>query len=273
MEKKEFLNVLGIQIQSTLGDKKENYKKVENAINEGYKEGTDLIVLPEVWTCGWCPDLFRASAEDLESGETTEFLKDLAKKYNCYIVGGSYITEDNGKFYNTSPVINDNGELIAHYNKSHLFSYYGCAEGTYVENGNQPVLVDIKGIKTGLTVCYDIRFPEIYRAYRKAGADLLINVAAWGSNKKDVWRTLTSARAMENQCNFIAIDQMGLIKDNEYNLGYSRIINYDGSINQEIDEKKNHIYATIKFDSAMYDFRNKCTVLNDIHKNYEVCIL
>lgn len=273
MEKKEFLNVLGIQIQSTLGDKKENYKKVENAIKEGYKEGTDLIVLPEVWTCGWCPELFRASAEDLESGETTEFLKDLAKKYNCYIVGGSYITEDNGKFYNTSPVINDNGELIAHYNKSHLFSYYGCAEGTYVENGNQPVLVDIKGIKTGLTVCYDIRFPEIYRAYRKAGADLLINVAAWGSNKKDIWRTLTSARAMENQCNFIAIDQMGLIKDNEYNLGYSRIINYDGSINQEIDEKKNHIYATIKFDSAMYDFRNKCTVLNDIHKNYEVCIL
>ena len=78
MEKKEFLNVLGIQIQSTLGDKKENYKKVENTINEGFKEGTDLVVLPEVWTCGWCPDLFRASAEDLETGETTEFLKSLA---------------------------------------------------------------------------------------------------------------------------------------------------------------------------------------------------
>ena len=78
---------------------------------------------------------------------------------------------------------------------------------------------------------------------------------------------------MENQCNFIAIDQKGLIKGNEYNLGYSRVINYDGSINKEIDEAKNYIYATIKFDSAMYDFRNKCTVLNDIHNNYEVCIL
>lgn len=273
MEKKEFLNILGIQIQSTLGNKKENYKKVENAIKEGFKENTDLIVMPEVWTCGWSPDLFRKSAENLKTGETTTFLKDLAKKYNCYIVGGSYITEKDEKFYNTCPVINDNGELIAHYNKSHLFSYYGCNEGTFVENGTQPILVDIKGIKTGLTICYDIRFPELYRAYRKAGADLLINVAAWGKNKKDVWRTLTSARAMENQCNFIAIDQKGLIKDNEYNLGYSRVINYDGSINQEIDETKNYIYATIKFNKDMYDFRNKCTVLKDIHEHYEVCVL
>ena len=270
MEKKEFLNVLGIQIQSTLGDKKENYKKIKNAVEIGFKSETDLIVLPEVWTCGWCPDLFQNSAEDLETGETTEFLKELAKTYKVYIIGGSYITKSKINYYNTCPVINDKGELIASYNKSHLYSYYGCMEGSYVTAGNQPVLTEIKGIKTGLTICYDIRFPEIYREYRKSGAELLVNVAAWGKGKEVPWQTLTSARAIENQCNFIAVNQTGLIKENSYNLGLSRVIGYDGTVISEIDETKNYLYATIKFNKDMSDYRNKCTILNDILPKYEV---
>lgn len=270
MEKKEFLNILGIQIQSTLGDKSNNYKKIKTAIKQRFQDGTDLIVLPEVWTCGWSPDLFRDSAEDLETGETTTFLKDLAKTYNTYIIGGSYITKDENNYYNTCPVINNKGDLIAYYNKSHLYSYYGCKEGSYIKAGTEPVMVNIKGIKTGLTICYDIRFPEIYRAYRKNGADLLVNVAAWGKGKEIPWQTLTSARAIENQCNFIAINQTGLIKDNSYNLGMSRVISYDGTVISEIDETKNYLYATIKFNKDMYDFRNKCTILKDIHSKYEV---
>ena len=270
MEKKEFLNVLGIQIQSILGDKKQNYKSIENAINAGFKNGTDLIVLPEVWTCGWSPDLFQQTAEDLENGETTQFLKNLAFKYKTYIIGGSYITKQDKNYFNTCPVINDKGELVASYNKSHLYSYYGCLEGSYITEGTEPILTDIKGIKTGLTICYDIRFPEIYREYRKNGADLLVNVAAWGKGKEIPWQTLTSARAIENQCNFIAINQTGLIKNDSYNLGLSRIISYDGTVISEIDETKNYLYATIKFDKDMYDFRNKCTVLKDIHSKYEV---
>ncbi|MBR1908104.1 hypothetical protein IJ818_04120 [bacterium] len=273
MEKKEFLNVLGIQIQSVLGDKKQNYKKIEEAVKKGLRENTDLIVLPEVWTCGWSPDLFQASAEDLKTGETLEFLKSLAVSCNSYIVGGSYITKAENAYYNTCPVVSDKGKLVGSYNKSHLYSYYGCKEGSYIKNGTEPVMVDIKGIKTGLTICYDIRFPEIYRAYRKAGADLLINVAAWGKGKEIPWQTLTSARAIENQCNFIAINQTGLIKDDSYNLGLSRVINYDGTLNCEIDETKNYLYATIKFDNTMYEFRNKCTVLEDILPEYEVKII
>ena len=273
MEKQKLLNVLGIQIQSTLGDIESNYNKVQNAIEQGYKQNTDLIVLPEVWTVGWSPDLFHQTAEDLETGRTTSFLKDLAKKYNCYILGGSYITKKDGKYYNTCPVINEKGELIAHYNKSHLFSYYGCNEGKFIENGTCPIIVDIKGIKTGITICYDIRFPEIYRAYRKAGADLLVNMAAWPKSREIHWKSLTTARAVENQCNFIAITQSGLIQDNEYNLGVSRVINYDGTLNTEITENETSFFTEIKFDSNMSEFREKCTVLKDIHKNYEVKIV
>ena len=272
MEKKRFLKVLGIQTEAVLGEKTENYKRVTDTVKAGIKEDTDLIVLPEVWTCGWSPDIFQSTAEDLETGETIEFLKNLAKKYNCYIIGGSFITKKENNYYNTCPVINKEGELIASYNKSHLYSYYGCNEGKYLTAGNEPVLVDIMGIKTGLTICYDIRFPEIYRAYRIKGADLLVNVAAWGKYKEIPWQTLTSARAIENQCNFIAINQTGRIKDDSYNLGLSRIINYDGTLNCEIDETKSYLYATINFDENMYDFRNKCTVLKDILTNYEVTV-
>lgn len=270
MEKQKVLKILGVQICSTLGDKKENYKKITKAIEDGYREGIDLILMPEVWTVGWSPDLFRETAEDLETGETLKFLQDIAKKYSCYVLGGSFITEKDGKFYNTCPFINDKGELVAHYNKNHLFSYYGCNEGTYVERGSYPVMVDIKGIKTGITICYDIRFPEIYRAYRKAGAELLVNMAAWPKSREIHWKNLTSARAIENQCNFIAMTQSGLIKDEEYNLGVSRVINYDGTINNEISEDETSIYAEIKFDSTMDEFRAKCPVLNDIKDTYEV---
>lgn len=272
MEKEKALKVLGIQIQSTLGDKKSNYKKIHSAINSSSKRDMDLIVLPEVWTVGWSPDLFIESAEDLETGETTAFLKTIAKTFNCYILGGSYITVREGAFYNTCPIINNKGELIGHYNKSHLFSYYGCKEGTYIENGIQPVLVDIKGIKTGISICYDLRFPELYRAYRKAGADLMVNMAAWPKSREIHWKTLTSARAIENQCNFIAVTQSGLLKNKEYNLGISRVINYDGTINTEITENETSFYTKINFNNEMYEFREKCTVLNDIHQNYEVKI-
>lgn len=270
MEKQKLLKILGIQVSSTLGDKQDNCKKILSAVENGYRGSLDLIILPEVWTVGWSPDLFKDSAEDLETSDTLNFLSDIAKKYSCYILGGSFITVKDGKYYNTCPVLNDEGELIAHYNKNHLFSYYGCDEGKYVEKGSNPVMVDIKGIKTGITICYDIRFPEIYRAYRKSGAELLVNMAAWPKSRKIHWQNLTSARAIENQCNFIAVTQSGLIKNDEYNLGISRVINYDGTLNSEISENETSMYAELKFDDNMYQFREKCPVLNDIKDKYEV---
>ena len=74
------------------------------------------------------------------------------------IVGGSFITKKDEKLYNTCPVINRNGELIATYNKCHLFSYYGDTEGTYITEGSNPVIVTIEGIRIGLSICYDIRY-------------------------------------------------------------------------------------------------------------------
>ncbi len=262
-------NITIVQLNSKIGDKTANYEKVEKLVSRDVKN-TDIIVLPEVWTCGWAPRVFRENAEEIQNSKTIDFLSNIAKKYNCWIIGGSFIIKENNKYYNTCPVLNRAGKLVTTYSKNHLFSYYGSDEDKYVQTGKSPVMVDIEGIKVGLTICYDIRFPEIYRAYRKAGADLFINCAAWGLKKPIPWECMTRSRAVENQTFMVALTQSGYIEDEEWNIGHSRVIDYKGETLNEIrDQKEGAITTLIEF-SEMYEFRNKCTCLNDIKENYEV---
>lgn len=263
------LKILAIQMCPVIGDKWENFAKITDLIEKNFKRGTDIIVLPEFCNIGFKPNIFRELAEELNNSETIEFLSELAQKYNTNIIGGSFISKRINKFYNTCPVINRDGELIATYDKMHLFSYYGCKEGEYLTKGEKPVMIDIDGIKIGLSLCYEIRFPELYRAYRKAGADLLINMAAWPKSRAIHWEALSKARAIENQCFMVALTQSGLIEGNEYNLGHSRIIDYNGEIIAEIKDQEGAMFAEIKFDE-IYKFREKCTVLKDICTEYKV---
>lgn len=306
----ETLRILAVQMRSEIGDKEANFSKIENILENNiqkYPDGVDVVVLPEVWTVGWKPSVFVNSAEEIENSKTIEFLSKIAKRYNTNIIGGSFITKEPTlqpsklpTLHNTCPVINKHGDLVASYDKMHLFSYYGCDEGAFIENGLSPVLVDycfksgeiasvgVLGenqqfsscndvIRIGLTICYDIRFPEIYRAYRKAGADVLINMAAWPKSRAVHWEALSKARAIENQCFVVALTQSGLIEENEhggeYNLGHSRIINYNGEVISEIKndfgDEEGVMFASLEFEE-MYEFREKCTVLLDIHDKYVV---
>jgi len=267
MEKKK-INISAIQMCAKIGDKKSNYKKVTQLATE--IKQTDIIVLPEVWNTGWACNLFQSNAENICNSETLDFLSNLAKSKNAYVIGGSFITKNNNsEYFNTCPVIDKHGKLLATYNKNHLYSYYGCAEGKFINRGQNPVMVNINGVNLGLTICYDIRFPEIYRAYRKAGADILINCAAWASTKPIPWEMMTKSRAIENQTYMIAVNQFGKMKDNEYNLGHSRIIDYNGNVLSEILDGEGIIQTDIDIEE-MYKFRDKCTILKDIRESYEV---
>ncbi|MFQ8626524.1 MAG: nitrilase-related carbon-nitrogen hydrolase [Candidatus Gastranaerophilaceae bacterium] len=274
MEKEKKLNISAIQMCSKVGDKKANFEKVSDLILRDITSETDVIVLPEVWTVGWSPKHFRESAEKINSSETVNFLSETAKKYNSWVIGGSFIEKDDaGNYYNTCPVINRSGELICKYSKNHLFSYYGCDEGKFITTGNNPVMVDIEGIKTGLTICYDIRFPEIYRAYRKAGADLFINCAAWGLNKPVPWECMTRCRAVENQTFMVALTQSGYIENGEWNIGHSRLIDFKGESLTEIKDQKEGAMTASLYFNEMYEFRDKCTCIKDIKETYEVEII
>ncbi len=273
MGQEKNLNISAIQMCSKVGDKKTNFEKVSQLIKRDVNQGVDIIILPEVWTVGWSPRHFRESAEEIQNSETIKLLSNIAKEYNSWIIGGSFILKDGEHYYNTCPVLNRRGELVALYSKNHLFSYYGSDEGKFVETGSHPVMVDIDGVKTGLTICYDIRFPEIYRAYRKAGADLFINCAAWGLNKPIPWECMTRCRAVENQTYMVALTQSGYIENGEWNIGHSRIIDYKGETISEIKDQKEGAFSACLDFSPMYEFRNKCTCMSDIKKSYEVEVL
>lgn len=270
MEKKK-VKLLAVQMESAIGNLELNIESVKNLLtaNLNKYEKCDFVFLPELWTVGWdCPS-FPASAEALEESRAVSMLKNIAKEFEVNILGGSFVRKENDKLFNTCPVINREGEVICIYDKNHLYSYNGDTENNYITAGNTPVMVEIEGIKLGISICYDIRFPEIYRAYRKADADILVNMAAWPKSRKVHWDTLTRARAIENQTFVVALTQTGLLADGVENLGHSMIIDYDGKILDEINEVEGAIYAEIELEK-MYEFRNKCTILQDIKNSYEV---
>ena len=127
----EKINVLAVQMESVIGDKFKNYEKILALTEKTIDSGTDVLILPELWTVGWACDEFVNSAEPL-LGDTIEFLSELAQKNNVNILGGSFVQSLDGKYFNTCPVINRKGELIATYNKNHLFSYYDDCENKYI---------------------------------------------------------------------------------------------------------------------------------------------
>ena len=265
----KILNVMAIQMSSIIGEKEKNIKKVSDLIKQNIQNETDMIFLPEVWTVGWACEYFENSAENLSDSSVIKFLSETAKKYNVNIIGGSFITKNNGKLFNTCPVIDRNGNLVATYNKCHLFTYYGDTEGLYITKGENPIIVNIENVRIGLSICYDIRFPEIYRAYAKNNVDMMVNMAAWPLSREIHWNSLTHARAVENQSYFIALTQTGELPNGSLNLGKSYIIDYKGEDIDMISEKEGAIYAKLNFEEE-YSFRSKCTVLKDVHNKYIV---
>ena len=270
---KEMVRLLAIQMESVIGELELNIDTVKNLLiaNLEKYEGADFVFLPEVWTVGWHTPAFLKTAETLENSKAVSMLSQIASKYNVNIIGGSFIRKDDDKYYNSCPVINRQGKVVAVYDKNHLYSYYGDNEGGIITKGSNPLMVELEGVKIGLTICFDIRFPEIYRAYRKAGADILANMAAWGKTKKIPWDIMTTSRAVENQAYMVALTQTGLLPDGKENLGHSMIIDYQGNILDQIEDIEGGVYAEINLPQ-MYEFREKCTILKDIKDSYEVII-
>ncbi len=270
METKK-VKLLAIQMESAIGNVELNIETVRKLVRANLEkfQYADFVFLPELWTVGWDCQSFPDSAETLEDSKAVKMLAEIAKEFSVNIFGGSFVRKKDGKLYNTCPVVNRNGEIVCCYDKNHLYSYNGDTENSYITAGANPVMVEIEGVKFGISICYDIRFPEIYRAYRKAGADILVNMAAWPKSRKIHWDTLTTARAVENQSYFVALTQTGLLASGLENLGHSMIIDYDGKIMDEIEEIEGGIYAAVDLEK-MYEFREKCTLLKDIKNSYEV---
>jgi len=208
------------QMALTLGEPETNYQKVNKWVGSAADGGADMILLPELWASGFDLKNSHKYASSLEEGYFAR-MSSLAKEQKI-AVGGSLIEKYEDDFYNTFALYEASGELITFYRKVHLFHL--LKEEQYFKTGNQLAMVDTAWGKIGLAICYDLRFPEMFRAYGAGGAELILVVAEWAQRRIEHWSLLLQARAVENQCFVAAVNKSGISQDEAIG-GFSAIIN------------------------------------------------
>ncbi len=206
---KKELKILCLQFEPALGNKDKNQKTIAKMLKENADFEPDLVVLPEVWNIGLDYKHYQQDAEFIPA-ESTMLLSGLAANYQTNIIAGSIIEKTYDKrFFNTSLIINRDGAVISQYRKNYTFSHCGSKETEYVEKSDDITVIDIEGIKFGVAICYDIRFPEHFRKMVKLGAEIFIVPAAFPKERIFQWNILNQARALENQAFLISCNQFG----------------------------------------------------------------
>lgn len=195
-------------------DVRANEAEVFGLLEDAAAGGADLACLPEVWPCQGTGEQVRAAAEPVP-GPRTERVADVARRHGMWIHGGSVLELDDGRVYNTSVLFDRDGELVARYRKIHLFDAdppggRPSRESSLYAAGDQIVTAATEFGRAGLSICYDVRFPELYRALATQGATLLFVPSAFRyETGKDHWDVLLRARAIEDQCFVLAAAQWG----------------------------------------------------------------
>jgi deaminated glutathione amidase len=209
------IRVACVQMTSR-ADKAANLESAERLVAQAAATGADVIVLPEKWNAIGNAQVYLENAEPIEGGESVAAMSDWARRHGVTLVGGSIAERREGreKLSNTSLVFDPSGEIVALYRKIHLFDvevggviYH---ESEVEEPGEEPVVTELEDWKIGLSVCYDIRFPELYRILALEGAELVTVPAHFTTpTGKDHWHVLMRARAIENQLYVVAAAQIG----------------------------------------------------------------
>ncbi|MBP8646232.1 MAG: carbon-nitrogen family hydrolase [Syntrophobacteraceae bacterium] len=184
---------------------RENLEKGERFIAEAARRESDVICFPEMWTTGFHWEKISRRAE--EHDRVIERVGTLARKYGIWIVGSMPGLNEEGRVSNTFILFNSQGEPAGTYRKTHLFSL--LQEDRYVAPGRSSCLVTTPWGPVGLAICYDIRFPELFRTYALKGAKLVFCPAAFPHPRLDHWKILVRARAVENQMYLVGINQVG----------------------------------------------------------------
>lgn len=187
------------------GVPQENLQRAAALSAEAARRGSHLLLLPELWGSGYSLKRAAELAAPLGEGLFAE-VSALARRHKMAL-GGSLLEADGESVYNTFALYGADGSLLAAYRKIHRFGPMG--EDRYLEAGAHPVTAKTPWGLTGLAVCYDLRFPELFRGYALAGVSLVLIVAEWPVPRIAHWRTLLQARAIENQYFVAAVNRVG----------------------------------------------------------------
>lgn len=253
------MKVACLQMDVKLASPQENFPHAEQLVVEAMKEAPDVLVLPETWNTGFFPKEGISALSDIDGQQVKERIGALAKKFSVNIVAGSISNLRGSKVYNTSFVFDRAGECIASYDKTHLFTH--VREENFYEKGDHLCTFTLDGVRCGLIICYDIRFPELTRSLTVPGLDLLFVVSQWPKVRTFHLRSLTTARAIENQM-FIACCNACDAKTHGVYGGNSAIINPWGETLSLAGETEEIIYAECDF-SILQDIRTSINVFRD----------
>jgi deaminated glutathione amidase len=245
------LRVACVQLTSR-SDKAANLEKTERLVAKAAATGADVVLLPEKWNAIGDAEVLHDAAETLEGGESVEAMARWARDHGVTLVGGSITERREGrdKLSNTSVVFDSDGSIVAVYRKIHMFDVevggHVYRESDAEEAGNEPVLTELEGWPTGLTVCYDVRFPELYRILALQGAELVTVPAHFTLyTGKDHWELLLRARAVENQYYVAAAAQIGETLPGRLSYGRSLIADPWGIVVAEAPDEETVIAAEL----------------------------
>ena len=252
------MTVSAIQITAVDGEKLATVEKMLGFLDIAGRRGSELVVLPEVWTgLGYSSEGAYLEIAEPIPGPTTDLLAAKARQYGMHIVGSMY-EQDGNRFYNSSPLIGPDGKIIGKYWKTHLFDApdrpdikRGIRESDHVLAGTELPVFQTDPAKIGVSVCSDLRFPEVYRELALKGAEVIVCASAFLSPRFDHWEFFLRARATENQCWVVASGQYGVEpKSGIAFVGRSMIIDPWGTVVATASDEEGVITTEIDLNFA-----------------------
>ncbi|KIC62474.1 amidohydrolase [Chryseobacterium taiwanense] len=242
------MKITGLNLDIIWKNKEANFQLIEKELQN---QEADLFLLPEMFSTGFCMDASEVSDRNEES---LEFLKKMAREKNAAFCGSAPV-EDNGKFYNRMYFVQPDSQVDV-YDKRHLFSFSG--EDKVYTPGKERVIVNYKGFRILLQVCYDLRFPVFAR--NNDDYDAVLYVANWPEKRVRAWEHLLKARAIENLSFVFGLNRIGTDGNNLLYQESSHCFFADG---KEISQKQGNIVSAELNMDELKDFRNHFQFLND----------
>jgi predicted amidohydrolase len=246
------MRAAAVQLNST-DEYDRNLEVAERLVRGAAAEGAELVVLPEKWTVLGAPEAIRSSAEPLD-GPALTAAAGWARELGIHLVAGSIpeVVPDQEKLANTSVMFGPDGEVLAVYRKIHMFDVevgdVEYRESAIEEAGDQLALGESTGAMVGLTICYDLRFPELYRILTLRGARVITVPAAFTERTgRDHWEVLIRARAIENQVFMIAAGQIGFAPPHYRSYGRSMIVDPWGVVMAQAADTESFVSADLDF--------------------------
>lgn len=198
-----------VSLNQVWEDKSANKVLCYNFIQKAVSRQVDLVIFPEMTLTGFSMAVEK-TAENFEDSETLDWFRSIAVKFSINIIFGVVFSYKN-RVKNHLILLNKKGEILGNYEKIHPFSY--TDENLFFVGGDELVISDFYSTKLGFTICYDLRFPELFQGLSK-DCEVIINIANWPKRRIDHWRTLLKARAIENQVFMIGVNRTGIDGNN-----------------------------------------------------------